>query len=70
MGRYFQYGSKRKSCQVVNADVIRTVRNFLQRRHKVSSRGSRQFAYAKIFTDLGVHQIGKRRNGSLPTALQ
>jgi len=67
---YFHYGSKRKSYQAVNAHVIKTVRNFLQRRHKVSSRGTRQFAYAKIFTDLGVHQIGKTRSGSLPTALQ
>ncbi|MBK8151187.1 MAG: hypothetical protein IPK58_24025 [Acidobacteria bacterium] len=29
---YFHYGSKRKSYQAVNAHVIKTVRNFLQRR--------------------------------------
>ncbi len=69
-GGYFQYGSKRKSYQAVNAQLIRTVRNFLQWRHKVSSRVTRQFANAKISTDFGVHQTGKGRNGSLPTALQ
>ncbi len=67
---YFHYGSKRKSYQAVNAHLIKTVRNFLQRRHKVSSRGTRQFGYARIFTDLGVHQVGRGSKGVLPTALQ
>lgn len=67
---YFHYGSKRKSYQAVNAHLIKTVRNFLQRRHKVSSRGTRQFGYVRIFTELGVHQIGRTRKDVLPTALQ
>jgi len=41
-----------------------------ERRARVTVQaGARQFAYAKIFTDLGVHRIGKERKGSLPTAL-
>lgn len=58
---YFHYGSKRKSYRAVNAHVLTTVRNFLQRRHKVSSRGTRQFSHTTIFTDLKVYQIGGAR---------
>ena len=55
---YFHYGSKRKSYRAVNAHVLKIVRNFLQRRHKVPSRGTRQFTHKAIFTDLQVYQIG------------
>lgn len=58
---YFHYGSKRKSYRAVNAHVRTTVRNFLQRRHKVSSRGTRQFKHTTIFNDLGVHEMGGAR---------
>lgn len=58
---YFHYGSKRKSYRAVNAHVRTTVRNFLQRRHKVSSRGTRPFSHTKIFTDLGVYEMGGAR---------
>ena len=67
---YFRYGSKRKSYRAVNAHVRTTVRNFLQRRHKVSSRGARQFDHTKIFRDLGVHDMGGARGGVPPIALQ
>ena len=65
---YFHYGSKRKSYRAVNSHVLKTVRNFLQRRHKVPSRGTRQFDHAKIFTDLEVYQIGGQ--GFQPIAVQ
>ena len=58
---YFQHGSKRKSYRAINAHVRTRVRNFLQRRHKVSSRGTRQFSHAHIFGDLGVHQLSGRK---------
>ena len=58
---YFHHGSKRKSYRAVNAHVRTTVRNFLQRRHKVSSRGTRQFSHTTIFTDLRVHEMGGAR---------
>lgn len=58
---YFHYGSKRKSYRAVNAHVRTTVRNFLQRRHKVPSRGSRQFTHTVIFNDLGVRELGGAR---------
>jgi len=58
---YFCHGSKRKSHRAVNAHVRTTVRNFLQRRHKVSSRGTRSFEHTTIFGDLGVHEMGGAR---------
>jgi RNA-directed DNA polymerase len=58
---YFQHGSKRKSYRAIDAHVRTRVRNFLQRRHKVSSRGTRQFSHAHIFGDLGVHQLSGRK---------
>ena len=54
---YFHHGSKRKSYRAVNAHVRTTVRNFLQRRHKVSSRGTRQFSHTTIFIELRVHEM-------------
>lgn len=54
---YFHYGSKRKSYRAVNAHVRQTVRGFLQRRHKVPSRGTHQFTHAMIFNELGVHEL-------------
>lgn len=57
---YFQHGSTRKSYRAINAHVRTTVRNFLQRRHKVSSRGTRQFSHTRIFAELGVHEMGRR----------
>ena len=58
---YFQHGSKRKSYRAIDAHVRTRVRNFMQRRHKVSSRGTRQFSHAHIFGNLGVHQLSGRK---------
>ena len=55
---YFHYGSTRQSYRAVNARVRTTVRNFLQRRHSVSSRGTRQFSHTMIFGEMGVHELG------------
>jgi RNA-directed DNA polymerase len=54
---YFHYGSKRKSYTAVNAHVLIRVRNFLQRRHKVPSRGTHQFSAAAIYNDHGIHKL-------------
>lgn len=58
---YFHYGSTRRSYRAVNAHVRTTVRNFLQRRRKVSSRGTRQFSHTKIFGEMGMHELGGGR---------
>ena len=57
---YFHYGSKRKSYRAINAHVRVKVRNFLQRRHKVPSRGTRRFSHEHLFETLGVHELGRR----------
>ena len=67
---YFQYGSTRKSYRAINAHVRTTVEHFLQRRHQVPSRGTRQFSHTRIFAELGVHEMGGRTGSALPTALQ
>lgn len=58
---YFHHGSTRKSYRAINAHVRTTVRNFLQRRHKVSSRGTNQFSHTMIFGEMGVHELGGLR---------
>jgi RNA-directed DNA polymerase len=51
---YFSYGTRSTAYQAVNHYVADTVRHFLCRRHKVSSRGTRRFAPAQVFGPLGV----------------
>lgn len=51
---YFSYGTRSTAYQAVNRYVAETVRHFLCRRHKVSSRGTRRFAPAQVFGPLGV----------------
>jgi RNA-directed DNA polymerase len=51
---YFGYGTRSTAYQAVNHYVAETVRHFLCRRHKVSSRGTRRFAPAQVFGPLGV----------------
>ena len=58
---YYHYGSKRKSYRAVNAHVRTKVRNFMQRRHKVSSRGTQRYSHEHIFDTMGVHELGKWR---------
>lgn len=65
---YFHYGSKRKTYRALNAHTRTTVRNFLQRRHKVSSRGTRHFTHGKIFEEWGVHEPGGSRRRRVSTA--
>lgn len=56
---YFHYGSVRKSYVAIDHHVRTKVRNFLQRRHKVSSRGTRPFSHDAIFNDLGVFEMAR-----------
>ena len=57
---YFHYGSVRSSYQAIDHHVRTKVRNFLQRRHKVSSRGTGQFSHSAIFNDFGVFEMARR----------
>ena len=54
--RYFNYGSRTAAYQAVDRYVTATVRQFLRRRHHVSTRGTRRFQ--RVFSQLGVLHLG------------
>lgn len=54
---YFSYGLRWKSYRAVDWYVINRVRNFLQRRHQVPTRGTRRFSARHIYDELGVVQL-------------
>src|SRR5581483_11897394 len=54
---YFSGGSTAKAYRAVDQYVYDAVRNFLRRRHKVSSQGTRQFPEERVFGSLGVIRI-------------
>ena len=50
---YFHYGSKRKTYRAWSAHARTTVRSFLQRRHKVFSRGTHHFTHGRSLRNGG-----------------
>jgi RNA-directed DNA polymerase len=54
---YFNRGAKSKAYRAVDEHVYDKVRHFLSRRHKVSSRGTRQFPEEVVFGSLGVIRL-------------
>jgi RNA-directed DNA polymerase len=62
---YFSYGTRTQAYRAVDNYVYHGVRNFLRKRHKVQSRGTRRFSDEVVFGELGVlrlrHvQLGRR----------
>src|SRR5260370_1306582 len=57
---YFGYGTLSQAYSEVNWYVANRVRHFLRRRHKVRSRGSRQFSTERVFNDRKVLKLGRR----------
>jgi len=60
-GRYFSYGSIFVAYRSVDSHVYERMRNFLRRRHKVSTRGTRVFGWHRVFGTLGVISLGASR---------
>ena len=58
----FGYGSLAEAYSDADWYVANRVRHFLRRRHKVRSRGSRQFATGHVFGDRKVIKLGALRN--------
>ncbi len=56
---YFGYGTLSRAYSDVNWYVANRVRHFLRRRHKVRSRGSRQFSTERVFDDRKVLRLGR-----------
>jgi RNA-directed DNA polymerase len=54
---YFCYGTRTMAYRAVDNHVQMNVGNFLQRRHKVSGRGTRRFSDAVIYGELGVLRL-------------
>ena len=67
---YFDYGTLSEVYSDANWYVANRVRHFLRRRHKVRSRGSRQFSTEHIFEDRKVYKLHRRpQRADTPHAL-
>jgi RNA-directed DNA polymerase len=55
--QYFSIGTTRRAYRAVDEYVYDRVRNFLRRRHKVSSQGTRQFGGERVYGSLGVLRL-------------
>jgi RNA-directed DNA polymerase len=58
---YFSYGTLKRAYSEVDWYVVNCVRHFLRRRHKVRSRGSRQFSTEQVWGDRQVVRLGQLR---------
>lgn len=63
---YFSYGTRLLAYRVVDNYVYHRVRNFLRRRHKVSSLGTRRFPDTVVFGKLGVQRLRPLHIGGAP----
>jgi RNA-directed DNA polymerase len=61
---YFTYGTRLLAYRAVDNHVYQSVRQFLRRRHKVSSRGTTRWADTVVFGELGVLRLRSVRLGS------
>ncbi|MCX6638048.1 MAG: group II intron reverse transcriptase/maturase, partial [Acidobacteria bacterium] len=55
--QYFSIGSKSRAYRAVDEYVYDRARNFLRKRHKVSSQGTRQFPRERVYGPLGVLRL-------------
>jgi len=67
---YFCYGTLLLAYGAVNHYVYARVRNFLRRRHKVPTRGTRRFPGETVFGELGVLRLRPVHLGPLPCAMR
>jgi RNA-directed DNA polymerase len=54
---YFGFGSPTKAYEALDEHVEERVRHFLRRRHKVSTRGTREFSRQRIYGEMGVYRL-------------
>ena len=62
---YFNYGTHYMAYRAIDNYVMHSVQDFLQRRHKVPSRGTRRFTDERIFGELGVQRLRPLHIGQL-----
>ncbi len=63
---YFSYGTRLPAYRAVDNYVYQGVRDFLCKRHKVRSRGTRRFSDAVVFGEMGVLRLRRVHLGPLP----
>jgi len=63
---YFSYGTVDRAYSAINHHVYQRILGFLQRRHKVRSRGTRQYSWEHVFGKMGV--LLMRRHSVRPKA--
>ena len=68
LAAYFSYGTRYMAYRAIDNYVLHAVQDFLQRRHKVPSRGTRRFTDDRIFGELGVQRLRPLHIGAPPTA--
>ena len=61
---YFSYGTRLMAYRAVDHYVYDGVRQFLRRRHKVQTRGTKRFSPDVVFGELGVFQLRRFHLGS------
>lgn len=64
---YFSYGTRLMAYRAIDNYVTDRVRNFLRRRHKVSTRGTRCFSADEIHAELGVLHLRRLHLGAPPS---
>lgn len=62
---YFSYGTRYMAYRAVDNYVLHAVQDFLQRRHKVPSRGTRRFTDKRIFGERGIQRLRTLHIGEL-----
>jgi len=67
---YYSHGTRLLAYRAVDNHVYQRVRDFLTRRHKVKSRGTRRFSDAVVYGELGVLRLRHVHLGPPPTALR
>ena len=65
---YFAYGTRLMAYRAADHHVYDAVRGFLTRRHKVPTRGTRQFSDHVVFGKLGVLRLRRMHIGAPPIA--
>ena len=65
---YFSYGTRLMAYRAADNHVYEVVRGFLTRRHKVPTRGTRQFSNHVVFGKLGVLRLRRMHIGAPPIA--
>ena len=61
--QYFSYGTRLMAYPAIDTYVARGGCNFLRRRHKVPTRGTRRFPPDRVFGELGVLRLRTRHLG-------